>query len=164
MSTLLAFVFSIGAATDSVGAATDGAGGGRCADTFDRTASCLAVDAARAPIVADPTPPEPALAREPESLPAAMVFFTAGAAVIGASALVGAQLPAAARPTEDEARLREGVRIGGYAFLVGAGAVAASGLALTIFDPASGTMRFSLEPAPEGATTATHAPAGGGAS
>ncbi len=131
-----------------------------CADVFDRTERCAAVDAEALPTPVDPVAPlaapeGPDLGMELStrllagSLTAALLAGTAGVGALVYQAHIG-DLEARAAPAleVEEARLQQSiVAIGAGTFLGVAGLLAGTSVAFFVFDPSEGRAReaFRIE-------------------
>jgi hypothetical protein len=108
------------------------------------SAGCAGPASVASSVVADDKAPPAAPARAPSTLPGELGFVALALGVAGGSAMIGAQATDVQR-LDDEHQLQQralflsGASLVGLAGLVGAGAVA-----VTVFDPSTGTLRLPL--------------------
>ena len=112
-----------------------------CTDVVDRTAGCVAPDELKTAIA-----PDVKRIEEPRwdvaTLPAELAFVSAGLAFGGGAGLV---LGLATTPNNDDERLAQEVAVyTGAGLLVWSALVGAGAVALGVFDPTSGTLRYDL--------------------
>lgn len=125
------------------------AGPDPCAGVLDRTATCSSPDDVAAPVAADAKREGPALALPDiiasEDIPPKLGLVAAALAIGGTAAVSVTYAVTPPDETPDEERMRKALRVGGVSVLAVAGLVGGSAMALSFFDPATGTPRYPLE-------------------
>jgi hypothetical protein len=117
-----------------------------CAGTLDRTPECAGPADTALVVTNDtkPQPPAPAV-RDPILIPAEIAFIGVGFGVLGAATLVATQVEWNSSPSKEEQMARIGGRYVGGVAVGASAALFASALALWVFDPSTGKMRFTID-------------------